>query len=332
MKTAILLINLGTPKSYQPKDVKTYLTEFLTDPRVIDVPFLARQFLVRGVIIPKRYKESAASYKEVWTKEGSPLLVYGNRVKNKLQNLVGDSYHVSLAMRYQKPSIASEIEKLIDFDEIIVVPLFPQYASATTGSIYVEVMNVLSRYQVIPQVRFVGQFASHPAFLDAFAAKGRQYDFSNYDHILFSYHGLPQKQILKADRTGTCLTENCCEKNPNCYSAQCHRTTEGIVERLGIQNYSICFQSRLGKDPWLEPYASEVIEKLAKQGCRKILAFCPSFVCDCLETTFEFGVEYQKEFQAAGGESLDLVEGLNDDDRWIEALSEIVFARKEVCA
>lgn len=333
-KTGVLLVNLGTPESPDPKDVKRYLTEFLTDPRVIDTSAIVRQLLVRGVIIPRRYKASAASYKEVWTPQGSPLMVYGRSVAQKLQHEMGDEVVIELAMRYQNPSIRAAIQKLLqnNIDHLIVLPLFPQYASATTGSVHQKVMDEIRNEWILPQMTFIDSYYDHPKMLDTFVAQAQAFDIEDYDHILFSFHGLPERQLRKADRSGSCCLkrENCCQvmddANKTCYSAQCHATAYGIIERLGLKKdrYSICYQSRLGSEPWLQPYAAEVIEQLAKKGCKKILCFCPAFVADCLETLYEFSVENKEEFQKYGGESLDLVPSLNDHPMWIEALKEII--------
>jgi ferrochelatase len=329
----ILLVNLGTPDSPAFSDVKKYLIEFLTDGRVIDIPWFWRQLLVRGRIVPKRYKQSARSYKEIWTAEGSPLLVHSRNARNALQEVLGSSYQVELAMRYQNPSMEEGLARLLSqpLEELIIVPLFPQYASATTGSIYQRAMEILKKYPSHPHLKFVNSFAHHPAVLEAFAAVARGMLSKGYDHFLFSYHGLPERQLKKADRFGKCLMEKgCCEKlcakNQGCYAAQCHATTAGIIQSLNLprDQCSICFQSRLGKEPWLQPYASDVIHQLAKQGKKRLLVFSPSFVSDCLETIYEIGVEYAEEFRQAGGESLDLVPGLNDHPSWIQALAQII--------
>lgn len=333
MKTGVLIVNLGTPDSPKPVDVKTYLHEFLTDGRVIDVPWLWRQLLVRGTIVPKRYKQSAACYARIWTEAGSPLMVYGERVQTLLQQALGPQFHVELAMRYRHPSIPQTLSKLLTepLERLIVLPLFPQYASATTGSIHQCVMEALQAYPVIPHVQLINNFATHPAFIAAFAARAAPYSLEQYDHILFSYHGLPERQLRKADKGQWCLkTSHCCQmscrENKSCYAAQCYATTRGLVDGLKIsrEDYSVCFQSRLGKEPWLQPYTSDMIHALAKQGKKQILVFCPSFVCDCLETIYEIGEEYNAEFKRAGGERLHFVPGLNDDPLWIEALVEII--------
>lgn len=327
--TGLLLINLGTPKSPNPKDVHRYLIEFLTDERVIDLPWLRRQFLVRGVIVPRRYKQTAAAYRHIWTEEGSPLLVYGQRVQQAIQTKLPD-YIIELGMRYQEPSIKEALHKIMRHSpkRLIILPLFPQYASATTGSVQQKVMQELSKYHYIPETTFISQFAADPAFVKAYCHVGKQYNLASYDHLLFSFHGLPARQLHKADRDRACLESSACchaKMKPFCYKSQCHATMEAIASELKLpqSRYSICFQSRLGKEKWLEPYTNETIRKLAKEGCKKLLVFCPSFVCDCLETSFEIGFEYAEEFKHAGGKQLDLVRGLNDDPVWIDALIEI---------
>lgn len=331
-KQAILLINLGTPDSPAPADVHRYLIEFLTDKRVVDIPWFYRQLLVRGIIVPRRYKQSAKSYAEIWTPEGSPLMAWGRKVQRALQEHVGQNCLVELAMRYQNPSIGSVLDKLIaaGIHQITVLPLFPQYASATTGSVIEKVMDEVRLRLVIPQVSFVQNFATHPAYIKALSETATPFDLESYDHILFSYHGLPERQLIKADCHHHCLKkENCCNrltnKNRSCYSAQCHATTHAVVESLKIpaSKYSISFQSRLGREPWKKPYTNEVIQRLAEEGCKRLLVFCPSFICDCLETTYEIGIEYGEEFRHAGGEVLDLVPSLNDSSIWIDALAQI---------
>lgn len=328
----VLLVNLGTPDSAAPRAVKRYLTQFLTDGRVIDVPWFFRQLLVRGIIIPKRYKSSAKLYQTIWTKEGSPLKIYGNELAKKLQATLGSTFQVEIAMRYQRPSIEEGLEKLRGLKKIVVVPLFPQYASATTGSVYQEVFRILRKWQVIPSLVSIDEFATHQDVIKAFCASARKRDLSKYDHFVFSYHGLPQRQVQKADRCNHCLKEsNCCQnltkKNQTCYAAQCVATTHAIRKELGLESdvISHCYQSRLGKDPWLQPYASDTLEQLAKAGKKKLLVFSPAFVADCLETLQEIGIEYQAEFKKWGGEKLDLVEGLNTNPEWVSALKNMIM-------
>lgn len=332
-KTGVLLVNLGTPDSPKPKDVYKYLKQFLLDPRVIDYPAIPRNLLVRGIIVPFRHRSSAKLYQQLWTDEGSPIKVYGQILRDKVQHSLGDEYHTVLAMRYQSPSIESGVEELMQaaVDRIIVLPLFPQYASATTGSVHDEVMRIYRERQVIPELTFINSYYDNEEMIDVFARHAQQYDIDSYDHILFSYHGLPQRQLAKADIFNHCLkVDNCCQqitdKNKFCYSAQCHGTTHAIAKKLGLSQdqYTVCFQSRLGREVWTQPYASEIIEKRAQLGDKKLLVFSPAFVADCLETTIEIGHEYLEEFQEFGGESLDLVESLNDDPQWVSAVVNMI--------
>jgi len=335
--TGILLVNLGTPDSPKTRDVYRYLIEFLTDDRVLESPWLIRQFLVRGIIVPSRYRQSSKSYHDIWTSKGSPLKAYGYQIQETLQERLGRNYVIELGMRYQNPSIETALKRLQQaaVDKLVILPLFPQYASATTGSIHQKVMEVISKWNIIPELQFVNHYSTHPRLIEAFCAVASPYPISNYDHVLLSFHGLPQSQLLKGDSCGQCLSkDSCCsavtEANKNCYSAQCYATARALIEKLNLDasQFSISFQSRLGKEPWLQPYTNEVITNLAKRGKRRLLVFCPSFVCDCLETIYEIGIEYAKEFKHAGGEKLDLVPGLNDHPAWIEALMDFIKERE----
>ncbi|WP_390622365.1 ferrochelatase [Mucilaginibacter robiniae] len=330
----ILLVNLGTPDSPQTADVRRYLDEFLMDERVIDINAVGRTFLVKGIIVPFRGPQSAKSYQKIWTPEGSPLLVYSVKSAKMLQERLGSDYQVELAMRYQNPSIQTALDKLkaAKVDSIQVISLFPQYASATTGSVHQKVMELVSIWQTIPEISFVNSFYDNDLMIEAFAQNGAKYNPASYDHILFSFHGLPERQLKKADETHSyCLQANdCCgsinETNKFCYSAQSHATARLIAAKLNIpkENYTICFQSRLGRDPWRKPYTSEVIADLAKKGAKKILVFCPAFVADCLETVYEIAEEYDIEFKHLGGEKVQLVESLNDSPLWVDALEQMV--------
>jgi len=327
MVIGVLLVNLGTPDSPEPKDVKKYLTEFLTDGRVIDLPRLKRNLLVRGIIIPKRYKESAQLYQSIWDKKGSPLLFHGKKVEEDLQERLGADYLVKLAMRYQSPSIEKGLSELKQCDKLVIFPMFPQYASATTGSVHEKVFNILKKWTIIPEMHFVSSYSNHPLMIEAFAQRAREWDLDSFDHFVFSYHGLPKSQVVKADQKGVCFkSENCCENNPSCYVAQCTLTTKEIVKVLGASKdkWTQTFQSRLGKSPWVTPYTDDVLKSLAAKGKKRVLVFCPSFVADCLETLEEIGSEYRKVFQNSGGETLELVKGLNDHPKWIETIESIV--------
>lgn len=333
-KKGVLLVNLGTPDSPSVADVRKYLKEFLLDERVIDIPFIPRNLLVRGIIVPFRAPKSAKTYQKIWTEAGSPLMVYSQKVKELLQHQLGDAYMVSLAMRYQNPSIEKALAELqkAQVSSIKVIALFPQYASATTGSVHQKVMEIVGKWQTIPPINFVNSFYNHPKIIQAFVENGQKFNMEQYDHVLFSFHGLPQRQLEKADISkGHCQKqEKCCEsicsENQFCYGAQCYNTAQHIAQKLQIPKgkYTISFQSRLGKAEWLKPYTSDVISYLAESNHKKVLVFCPAFVADCLETIYEIGQEYQEEFIVQGGKSLDLVPSLNDNPLWIEALCDIV--------
>jgi ferrochelatase len=237
-------------------------------------------------------------------------------------------------MRYQNPSIEAAINQLLakQVSEIIVFPLFPQYASATTGSIHEEVMRVLAKKENIPNIKMVNSYYDNESMIDIFSENAKQFDLANYDHYLFSFHGLPERQLLKADDCNHCVkTAGCCQsisiKNQFCYSAQCHATAFAIAKNLNIppEKYTICFQSRLGPEKWIQPYTSKVIEERAEKGDKKLLVFCPAFVADCLETTIEISVEYQEEFEELGGEKVDLVPSLNGNPKWIKTIADLVL-------
>jgi len=329
-KKGVLLVNLGTPDSPEVKDVRKYLDQFLMDERVIDINAFKRTLLVKGIIVPFRSPKTSKLYKEIWDENGSPLLYFSKIQAALVQEQLGDEYHVELAMRYQNPSISSALEKMKAalVESIQVIPLFPQYASASTGSVIQNVMEELSKWPTIPPVSFVSSFHDNELMLETFAANARKYQPETYDHVLFSFHGLPERQLLKCDHTGSyCLKkENCCDTlndtNKLCYSAQGHDTARLIAGKLNIarEDYTVCFQSRLGKEPWVQPYTTDVLKKLAGEGKKRLLVFSPAFVADCLETLYEITVEYHEEFKALGGEHVQLVESLNDDPRFIEAL------------
>ena len=333
MKKGVLLVNLGTPDSTSVSDVRKYLREFLSDKRVIDIPAVPRWMLVNLIIAPFRAPKSAAEYRKLFTERGSPLKYYTEDLLEPLRSILGDEYQVEYAMRYQNPSVESGLNKLKDgnVSSIHVIPLFPQYASATTGSVIDKVMEIVKTWQIIPEIKFTSQFLEDDKFLEVIAKNGRKWmDQTEYDHFVFSYHGLPERQIRKGSVGSQCKLGGCCEafheRNQFCYRAQCFQTTKLVAEKLGIpkDKYIVCFQSRLGKDPWIQPYTESVLHDLAKQGKKKVLAFSPAFVSDCLETTIEVGETYKEDFIEAGGEQWDLVESLNSDPMWIDCLAGIV--------
>lgn len=340
----VLLVNLGTPNTPRTSDVRKYLRQFLMDGRVIDFPLIPRWLLVNLIIATFRAPKSAKVYRKLWTENGSPLKYYGLQSEKMLQKALGDEYFVKLAMRYQEPSIKRVLEefKQHHFEKIVVLPLFPQYASATTGSVQQAVMNVIKKWQIIPTIEFVHQFYQNPLFIKAFAKLGKKYlEAHSYDHILFTYHGLPERQIRKGDQTNTCLKHpntaetGCCavlgKHSANCYRAQCFETSRLLAKELGISenNYTTAFQSRLGKDIWIQPYTEDIVKKLAKEGKKSVLVFSPSFVADCLETTIEVGEEYKELFEKNGGQHWQLVESLNDSAEWIELLQNLVLSHTQ---
>jgi ferrochelatase len=333
-RIGVLLINLGTPDSPRVNDVRSYLSQFLNDPRVIDIPWLWRKLLVNFAIVPFRAPKSAKIYEKLWTANGSPLLYYGLTVQRLLQQALGPPYDVHLAMRYKNPSIPEVLREMRkrNFSKIIVLPMFPHYASSSTGSALDEVMRNMRTWWVIPESKFISQYYDHPLFIDAIVARGKAHDLNEYDHILFSYHGLPVRQVNKVHPGGTCEDYHCDDEvsdaNQYCYRAVCFATTRLIAARLEIPKgkYTVCFQSRLDKE-WLMPFSDKVIESSARQGMKKLLVFSPAFTADCLETIVEIGQEYDQLFRDHGGEKVQLVESLNDHPLWIECLKDLVTAQ-----
>ena len=332
-RTGVLLVNVGTPDSPETIDVWRYLRQFLMDGRIIDIPYWRRLLLVNLIIAPFRAPKSAKEYRKIWSDEGSPLMYHSCKFKEQIQLRLGDEFIVALAMRYQKPSIESALETLRQQrpSNIIVFPLFPQYASATVGSVHEKVMQVVKKWAEIPKIRFIDSFFDHPKMIQTIACLGKQQFARNrYDHTLFTFHGLPERQLTKGN--SHCLSAgSCCDtihtRNHLCYRAQCFATSRVLAEALDLEeeDYTVSFQSRLGKDPWIQPYTEEVLETLAARGVKRILAFSPSFVADCLETTIEVGEEYHELFLEMGGEDLRLVESLNTHPLWIETARDIIM-------
>lgn len=334
-KTGVLLVNLGTPKSPSVNDVRSYLFQFLNDPRVIDIPAILRAILVNLIIVPFRAPKSAKIYKELWTENGSPLLYYSNIVKEKLQeNLGTEKFEIFLGMRYKEPSLEKVLEemRIKNFDKIIVLPMFPQYASSSTGSALERVLKIIGKWYTMPELSVISQYYNHPGYINAFIDRGKKYDLKDYDHVIFSYHGLPTRQVDKVYEEGLCSDRDCeheiTEENKYCYKATCYATTRLIAEGLGIseKDYTVSFQSRLDKK-WLEPFSDKVVENFAKNGAKKLLVFSPAFTADCLETVIEIGEEYQEIFEKFGGEKVQLVESLNDHPMWIDTLKDMILKR-----
>lgn len=330
-KKAVLLINVGTPDKPEVKSVRRFLTEFLNDPYVITMPWLFRVILVNLIIVPFRASKSTKLYKQLWEKEGSPLLTNAMKLQDKLAVKIGEDYKVYFAMRYGNPSInkaLSEIEKG-DFEEIIIVPLFPQYALSTSETAIQKVYKEAKKFKALPKLRVIHQFYSHPSFIHAWVARVKEFDLNFYDHIIFSYHGLPLTHIAKIHPQNKIKDCNCETEMPThgklCYKASVHATTRLLVKELGLNKdqYSVGFQSRL-TNHWLSPFTDELIMDLAKRGHKKMLIISPAFVADCLETNVELGIEYAELFLKEGGEKLDLVKSLNDSPAWVNALDQII--------
>lgn len=332
---AVLLINLGTPDAPTPAKVGKYLTEFLNDKRVIDISAAGRFILVNLIIVPFRSFKSSKLYQAIWTKEGSPLLLNSIALKEKLQQKLGSDYVVELAMRYQQPSIKNTLEKLREKrpEKIYVLPLYPQYASSSTGSTLEEVFDQIKKWEVIPEIKSTSKFYDRPEFISALVNQARKYKIEEYDHILFSYHGLPERQIRKASAHyggNTCQMGSCCnsitKNNQYCYRANSFETTRQLVKALNIPEgkYTTSFQSRLD-DKWLKPFSDKVVEELAVKGAKKVLVFSPAFVADCLETIYEIGTEYDEIFKHHGGEKITLVDSLNASEEWVDAVKSILL-------
>ena len=331
MKKALLLVNLGTPDKPTYLSVFKYLRQFLMDGRVINInPFL-RFILVNFIICPTRSFSSTKVYKEVWDKNtGSPLLHNTTKLAEKLVNKVQD-YDVYFAMRYQNPSIESVINKILETnpDEITVLPLFPHYAAATTGSVYQEISRVISKKWVVPNIRFINQFYDNEKFINAWVDKASKFDLNTYDKVIFSYHGIPNSHVDNVYPDSLCSDHNCesevTNENKFCYKATTYETTKILANRLNLSpdKYQVTFQSRL-TNKWLTPFTDEVLESLPGNGNKNVLVFSPAFTADCLETIIEIGDEYKELFFEAGGEKLDYVESLNYSDLWADAIIDII--------
>lgn len=331
------MIQLGTPDSPKTSDVRRYLSEFLNDPRVIDIPWLPRTLLVNGIIVPFRAPKSAKVYKELWDFGNgvSPLITHTQAVKELLQGrFEGDDVTIEVAMRYQNPSMESVLDRMrkANYDQIVILPLFPQFASASTGSAVEKAMNIIRKWWVIPDISVISQFYDHPGYIDAVVDRAKEFNLSDYDHVLFSYHGLPERQVDKVYNDGLCKDHACeteiTDDNRFCYKATSYATTRIVAEKLGLseKDYTVCFQSRLDKK-WLEPFSDKVVEEWGKKGAKKLLVFSPAFVADCLETIIEIGEEYQEIFEEHGGEKVQLVPSSNDHPRFIDCLEDLVRSK-----
>ena len=328
--TGLLLLNLGTPDSPNTPDVRRYLREFLMDPRVLDINGLSRWLLVNGVIAPFRSPKSAAAYKTVWLPEGSPLLVYGVALREAMQQALGQGYKVALGMRYGRPGAQGALAELAGCERIIVLPLYPQFASASTASSLAQINELAAQMAVPPPLHIIQDFYDHPAFIHAQAELARE-AVAQADHVLFSYHGVPERQLKTTEHAEHCLAKDyaCCAKivpaNRHCYRAQCQATTSALIKALNLdpEHTTQSFQSRLGKTPWIQPFTDEVLPELAKT-VKTLAVLTPSFTADCLETIEEIGDRASEQFIQAGGESLLRVPCVNATQPWVDGLAEWV--------
>jgi ferrochelatase len=330
-KKGILLINLGSPDSPKTSDVRRYLREFLMDGRVMDAPYPIRFGVVHGMILPFRPKQSAEAYHKVWLPEGSPLIVTSKLVQRQLQERV--SVPVELAMRYQNPSIESALRSLIaqGAQELLLISLFPHYAMSSYETAVVRVKELLQTMAPHISLKVTPPYYADPDYIAALTASASEYLAQDYDHLLFSFHGLPERHLRKSDPTGChCLrTANCCDvpspAHGTCYRAQCFQTVKKFVARAGVPpgKWSVAFQSRLGRDPWLQPYTDQELVRLARKGVKKLLVICPAFVTDCLETIEEMGMRGRETFLAAGGREFELIPCLNTHPLWLAFLEKL---------
>jgi len=329
-KKGLLLINLGTPDDPGYLSVFKYLRQFLMDPKVITVPYILRFILVTLIIVPFRAFSSGKIYKKIWTENGSPLIVNTSALADKVRKKV-PHIEVEFAMRYQSPSIEEKLKKLIsqNLDEIIILPLFPQYSTATTGSVFDEVSRVLKKQSVTPSIKFINQFYEQESFIDSWEDKLKSFNVDEYDHILFSYHGLPTKAVDDIYADSLCADNNCeneiTNENKFCYKATCYETTRLIASRFNLSRdkYTVSFQSRLTKN-WLEPFTDEILEEFPTKGIKNILVLSPAFTADNLETLYEIDDEYKELFIENGGNSLTMVPSLNDSSKWADSIVKII--------
>ena len=326
-KQGYLLINLGTPAAPTTKAVKSYLKTFLMDGRVIALPHLIRFILVYGIIAPFRSHKTAHAYQAIWTKEGSPLRIHTQELTQKLEQKHGSKYKIRFAMRYSEPTIAEALNELSDCENIGIVPLYPQYASATNGSSIMAIFDYFKNKEIIPNLSIIRDFYEHPAYMQALTESIRPYLKPN-SHLLMSYHGLPENQLQKIGCNPVCTIPCPSKITPGkaCYRQQCFLTSKALANNLGLteDQYTISFQSRLGKTPWIKPYTDEVLQELAAQGIKNLCVVCPAFVADCLETLEEIEIQAKEQWQALGGHDFQYIPCLNAQDHWVTALAQIL--------
>ena len=327
MKKGILLVNLGTPNDCSTKSVRSYLKQFLSDARVIELNSIMRWILVNCFILPTRPKKSAHAYQKIWCKNGSPLMINSINLKNDIQLELGSKYDVELAMRYGYPSIKNAMTKFENYDEITILPMFPQYASATTGSIIEQIFSITKNNKVFPNLKIIRDFYNNPSFIKP-QAKIISNLLEDDDYLLLSYHGLPENQLkssgCKKGNNLNCTNTSDCHSG--CYLSQCLKTSELIQHELNLDSSRITssFQSRLGRTPWIKPYTDEVLQDLRKKGIQNLAVACPSFISDCLETLEEIGIQAKEQWLALGGKRFKLIPCLNNELKWVKGLIEIL--------
>ena len=334
-RTGALLLNLGTPDSPAVSDVRRYLREFLSDPRVIDIPRALRWLLVQLVIVPFRAPKSARAYAKIWTQQGSPLMVNSRALSEAVAKELGSGWVVELAMRYREPTIRAALARLAEaeVDRLVVLPLFPQYAEASSGSALAKFHEEIRRSGMSLKLATVPAFYDEPGFTDSVAAVAREplRDFDP-DFVLFSYHGLPERQVRASDRSGDhCLQrDDCCASivgaNRDCYRAQCFATTRSVAQALELapDRFSTSFQSRLGRTPWIQPFTDQLLPRLAARGVRRLAVICPSFTADCLETLEEIGIRAAEQWRGLGDGALTLIPAVNAHPVWVRAVADLL--------
>ena len=335
----LLLVNLGTPDAPTTSAVRRYLREFLSDPRVLDIGSVGRAMLLNAIILPFRSGKSAKLYQKIWTKEGSPLLLHSQALRDKVASKLDDTWAVELAMRYGSPNIPDALDRLqaAGCDQIVVFPLYPQSASASSGSTVERVYDEAKSRWNVPLFQVVPAFYDESDYIGAFADLGKPLlESEKPDHVVFSFHGLPERHMLKGDASGShCLQrESCCDEitdlNRGCYRAQSYATAKAIAKELDLADdmWTVCFQSRLGRTPWIKPYFDLVLPELADKGAKNLLVYSPAFIADCLETLEEIGLRAQEQWQSLGGKQITLVPSLNSGERWANLV--VKLAKRQV--
>lgn len=333
--TGVLLVQLGTPDSAATSDVRSYLREFLSDPRVLDLPRPVRALLLNGVILPFRPRRSAEQYERIWTEEGSPLTTHTATLARRVQAALGDRYRVTYGMRYRNPPLEEAVDGLVaaGCDRIVVFPLFPQYASASTGSALEEALRVIGERWNVPDIVTIGDFYAESGFISTVAEIARPHlDAFEPDHVIFSYHGLPERQVKKSDPSGEwCLERSdCCDRivevNRYCYRAQCFATSRALARELDLEpgSHSTTFQSRLAGQKWIEPYTDVAIQQLYESGVRRPAVLTPSFTADCLETLEEIGIRLRAQWAGLGGDDFLAVPCVNAEPAWVAAVTDMI--------